>query len=265
MIHRIITGVILGGVALSLILVGPQWAIVSALVLVSGICAFELYGMSMPERRLEIWLGALLCVGLMSVVGLVTSGRALLPWVLPVSFAAAIVVPALLVLWRPDPLDRAAKRLLTLWGGLIYVGGCFAFTLVLASKPEHLLLGFLVVFAGDTGAYFVGRAVGRHKLYEKISPKKTIEGAVGGLALSVLGAWAAKWTFLPELTGLQCLLVGAVGGAFGQVGDLVESLLKRASGVKDSGRLLPGHGGFLDRLDGFLFAAPIFALMLSQF
>jgi phosphatidate cytidylyltransferase len=117
-----------------------------------------------------------------------------------------------------------------------------------------LLLG--IVWLADTGAYFTGRAVGRHKMYPAVSPGKTWEGAVGGILSSIAGGFLAKALVLPNLTVWQVLLVSVPAGALGQAGDLCESLLKRSYGVKDSGRSIPGHGGVLDRFDAIFFAAP---------
>ena len=125
---------------------------------------------------------------------------------------------------------------------------------------RYILLLLVVVWAGDTGGYFGGRSFGgkffTRKLAPHISPKKTWEGAIAGLSASVVGAVAISLAFgglgpLPVI-----VLCGAAGGFFGQLGDLVESSMKRFAGVKDSGTILPGHGGFLDRVDGVLFAAP---------
>ena len=119
-----------------------------------------------------------------------------------------------------------------------------------------MLLVLLVAWIADTGAYFAGRFLGKTKLYEAVSPKKTWAGAWGGLAGSVLGAAVLKVVHSDELTWLDVVLIAMPGGILGQLGDLAESLIKRSVGVKDSGALLPGHGGMLDRIDAVLFIAP---------
>ncbi len=126
----------------------------------------------------------------------------------------------------------------------------------------------LVTWATDTGAYTFGRMLGRHKLIPSVSPSKTIEGATGGLIVAVLGAWAYSQFLLKPFAQLGLsptgiLLFGLAIGIVGQVGDLAESLLKRDAGVKDSSRLLPGHGGILDRFDSLLFALPVAYLLLG--
>jgi phosphatidate cytidylyltransferase len=120
-----------------------------------------------------------------------------------------------------------------------------------------LLLFFLIVFAGDTGAYYVGRAIGSHKLAPRISPGKTIEGAFGGLLANVAAALIAHYTFFPELQTTHAVGLALVMGALGQIGDLCESMLKRGAQAKDAGQIIPGHGGVLDRLDSLLFNAPV--------
>jgi phosphatidate cytidylyltransferase len=114
-----------------------------------------------------------------------------------------------------------------------------------------------IIFAGDIGAYYVGSNLGRHKLCPRVSPGKTVEGALGGIAGNLLVGSIFKALFLPHLAWGWCLLFFVLAGAAGQVGDLFESSLKRASGIKDSGVVLPGHGGILDRIDALLFAAPV--------
>ncbi len=129
-----------------------------------------------------------------------------------------------------------------------------------ARGPVLVLWMLLLVFAADIGAFFAGRRFGRHKLAPRVSPGKTWEGAVGGLAAVALVAAAGAWHFglaLAPAVGFGCLL-----GAFSVVGDLTESLFKRSAGLKDSGNLLPGHGGILDRIDSITAAAPLFALGL---
>jgi len=113
-----------------------------------------------------------------------------------------------------------------------------------------------VLFAGDTAAYYVGRAFGRYKLSPRISPGKTLEGAVGGLAGNLfIGILFKIWCFPESRWGHWIALIMVIGG-LGQVGDLVESMLKRSVQLKDSGKIFPGHGGLLDRIDALIFAAP---------
>jgi phosphatidate cytidylyltransferase len=107
----------------------------------------------------------------------------------------------------------------------------------------------MFAWLADTGGYFTGRFFGRHKLYEAVSPKKTTEGLVGALLAAVLGALLAHFWYLPVIPLVDAVVLALVAGLFGQLGDLGESLLKRSTGVKDSGEIVPGHGGMLDRLD----------------
>ena len=110
---------------------------------------------------------------------------------------------------------------------------------------------------GDSAAYYVGSSWGKRKLYPEVSPKKSIEGALGGLAGSLAGAVVFKLLWFPDLPLIHCLVVALFAAVLAQLGDLFESLLKRSFGVKDSGMIIPGHGGILDRLDSILFAAPV--------
>jgi phosphatidate cytidylyltransferase len=125
-------------------------------------------------------------------------------------------------------------------------------------------LAIVVTFGNDTGAYFAGRAFGKHKLAPAISPGKTVEGAVGGLLASLIVTFVARAFFMDALTIQDCLMVGVPAAIVGPVGDLVESLLKRSVGAKDSGRLLPGHGGILDRIDALLFVGAYVCLYATQ-
>jgi len=151
--------------------------------------------------------------------------------------------------------------------GFVYLGLLPAYAYRLLDLT-HGLVWFLtllaVVFAGDIGAYLVGITVGKHKINPRLSPKKTWEGAIGGL----LGSLAAGFVcsrFLPDIQVNAILVTAVCAGFVAQFGDFFESLLKRVADVKDSGSLMPGHGGILDRIDGVLFASPIIMLVASLF
>lgn len=141
-----------------------------------------------------------------------------------------------------------------------YLGGHLVAVRMGFEQPRaaHLLsFFFLVIMGSDAGAYYTGRLLGRHKLAPKISPGKTWEGAVGGMAASLLMAVAAYYWFFPELPLKAALPLAAVMNLLGVLGDLTESAIKRGAGAKDAAQILPGHGGLLDRLDSLLFNAPV--------
>jgi len=159
---------------------------------------------------------------------------------------------------QEDPLHNASVRVGWLLGTPVYVGGTLAaVALVRDFEPTGawVLLTMVLAWGSDTSAYFVGRKFGKTKLAPRISPKKTLEGSAGGLAASVVGAVIMSF-FLPGLATLDAVALGILAGAGGQAGDLLMSVLKRSSGVKDSGGILPGHGGILDRADALAFTAP---------
>lgn len=122
---------------------------------------------------------------------------------------------------------------------------------------DLVFLLFFVVWASDVAAYYVGSGFGRHALAPSLSPKKTVEGAIGGLAGALLASFAARFWFIGRLEPIDCVILGASLGVIGILGDLVESMLKRGAGVKDSASLVPGHGGLLDRVDSLLYSAPV--------
>ncbi len=175
-------------------------------------------------------------------------------------FAALLLIPASYVFGkRPleDSLPSSAIALL----GTTYVGLLSGSLIRLrhdfpeGSKLVYFLL--LVVWLGDSGAYYVGKTFGKHKLSPRISPKKTVEGLFGGVAASIITAVTIHFTFFPEFPLLHAIIAGVILSFAGVVGDLAESMWKRSASVKDSGTLIPGHGGFLDRFDSILFTAPI--------
>jgi len=161
----------------------------------------------------------------------------------------------------------AARQLKLGAGTLAIVPAWAAMVMIHAGEPNGarwLLTALMIVWAADSGAYFAGRALGRHKLAPRISPNKTWEGLFGGLVAGLLialafGGWASDWQY--SLAGTGALLLVTTVAVFASVlGDLFESLLKRHAGAKDSGSIIPGHGGVLDRIDGVLAALPVFAV-----
>ncbi len=204
-------------------------------------------------------------------LGLLLALRPLAPWSLPLGVAAAILLFVGSVFIRAGehkPIERLAATGL----GLLYPVLPLSFLVDLrqAEGPEVgsaeafylVLTTFLLVWATDTFAYYTGRAFGRRPLAPAISPKKTMEGSLGGVAGAVVVAVVLKLTLLPFLAWAHLAALALIGGVVSQLGDLAESRLKRSVGMKDSGSLLPGHGGVLDRFDAVIVAAPLIFLYL---
>jgi phosphatidate cytidylyltransferase len=169
----------------------------------------------------------------------------------------------LLTLTHLGDMKSAALRACAMGMGPLFVGVPLTLLAILrrdlgdTTGPGFVVMAIMFAWFGDTGGYFAGRFLGKHKLYEAVSPKKTVEGAVGGLGGSVLGALMAHFWFLPELPLVDGVILAIVAGAAGQAGDLGESVLKRSTGVKDSGGIVPGHGGILDRVDALLVTSAV--------
>ncbi len=153
--------------------------------------------------------------------------------------------------------------------GLFYIGGgCIFLTMIPYKENEFakfLIMGiFVLIWVNDSFAYLVGKSIGRTKLFPSISPKKTWEGTLGGLVFALIAAYFMS-LYEPNISMMQWLILATVVVITGSIGDLIESKFKRAAGVKDSGAILPGHGGMLDRLDSLVFAAPFAYLTLNIF
>jgi len=261
---RILTGLVLAPTAIAGVLWLPtQWlALVAAVLLLAGLWEWtRLTGLSDPLPRLGyITANALMIAALAWAAG---------PHLFALKAAALLGVAwwvlALAWLWRFEfgQADRGRFRILKLLAGSLAAVPAWAALVWLHQLPEHgprwALFAVMLVWAADTGAYFVGVRMGKHKMAPRISPNKSWEGFWGGLAgASLIAVFAVKllglgWDDLPVLVFLTI-----VAAMMSVAGDLFESLLKRHSGHKDSGRLLPGHGGMLDRLDSLLAALPVF-------
>ena len=164
-------------------------------------------------------------------------------------------------------IDRVLTYIIKCCAGILYccyLPASIIWTLQTNFGLEWFFCLLAVVFAGDIGAYIFGSLFGKTKIAPLLSPKKSLQGALGGLAFSTLTAVAFSY-FLPHTPIWILALTGLLGGVLGQVGDFFESLVKRVAGVKDSGSIMPGHGGILDRLDGVLLSGPLFYLMAAYF
>jgi phosphatidate cytidylyltransferase len=255
----------IGNTALRFLTVAPLvplliWAIVwerhlafsLVIAVATPLTLFEFFGMSLKDPT-ERWFGILAGTGL----------AAAFYWWPPSLIAvlpAAVILPALFYLFRFADLTTVMSRLGLTTFGIFYAGFLIAFVAMqkrdLPNGGDWVLITLMTAWFGDTGAYFAGKAFGKNKLYPAISPGKTRAGAVGGLFGSVGASVLANLWFFPELGWVHGVVVTLVGSMLGQTGDLVESMMKRSFGVKDSGKLLPGHGGILDRIDAVIFIAP---------
>ena len=176
--------------------------------------------------------------------------------------ALVLIVVPMISLWRGDSMDDKFGNLIMTLFPVLFIGlltGYLVGLRVLPGADGHDLpfLLLFVVAAGDTGAYYGGRTLGRHPMAPRLSPRKTWEGLLVGIACAVGGAFLARAWFIYGLTVVDCVVLGIVLALVGSAGDLVESALKRWAGAKDSSAIIPGHGGVLDRLDALLFAAPV--------
>jgi phosphatidate cytidylyltransferase len=287
LITRVASAAVLIPIIVGVILLGEPWlsllvGVVAFLALVELIALLDAAGFE-PPQVLALALGiAVTGAGLVAANAALVGGllaellRATTTPGLPlVAFAAAIILLGMAAFARPDPRSGFLTWATTSFG-VAYIGLLAPFVALVghlgppASSaaatlgPSGLragvawtLLLVLVVWGYDTGAYLTGRWLGRRRLIDHISPSKTLEGLVGGLLTGTLAAGLGAW--LVGLEPWHPLLIGPLVGIAAQAGDLAESLVKRAAGRKESGFLIPGHGGMLDRIDSFLFAAPVLA------
>ncbi len=276
--QRIITAIVfvaamLGGVF------GGQLILLALFALITAGCLWELAGLLITEeeskmlrRVLGTFFGTFVYLFLsLSLIGILyQEDQAIFQMILIVIGFSIFVIE--LYLNPKQPFANIGYYFL----GAIYLGLPFALLQDIAAPEFRYCLNIgeyyplrvfgllLLIWTNDTMAYFVGSQLGRRKLFERISPNKTWEGTIGGGICTVLMAWGLSF-IIKDFAQIQWLALGVVAAVFGTLGDLVESMLKRSVGVKDSGNLLPGHGGLLDRFDAFIFALPFFWLALMVF
>jgi phosphatidate cytidylyltransferase len=177
---------------------------------------------------------------------------------LPVAASAFVIMIARLFSARP--VNGAIEDVASTFLGVFYVAMLFAYQVAVRTGEDGkqwLVFLYFIIWASDIGAYSIGIPFGKHRLYAKVSPKKSIEGLLGALVASAAMALLCRAWFMPAIGAGEAIAVALMLAIVGTVGDLVESLFKRSAGVKDSGTLIPGHGGILDRMDSMLFAAPV--------
>lgn len=255
MFKRIVAALVGLAIVLPLLIWGGEPGIIG-LVAVVLLIAFDEYArLTLPDVRGKA-LGVLVVGGLGVYAAMVFGlpGQAM-----PALVAAFLLTLASALLGMPDN-ERAAAFVWRVSAGLLYLPVLLAYIPLLRRLQHGLAWIFLVLavtWLGDSVALFVGKAFGRHKLFERVSPKKTWEGAAGGMAGAVGAAAIVRQVGLPDLPWGHVVALAVVLELAAVGGDLVESTFKRAVGVKDSGRIMPGHGGILDRIDALLLSAPV--------
>jgi len=252
---RVLTALVLLPLVIYVVLWSPAWAVLGVTALVAVLCYHEYLRIAAAYQAGSF--GPLGYGAGLLVLALTSSEGAL----------AVVIAAALIALsWalRADDLRGGIVRAAFLVLGVVYVFGCWRFAPLLRQQSPYWLFYALVLnWIGDMGAYYVGRAFGRHKLAPVVSPGKSWEGSAASLAASLIfGFFFLRWA-IPAVSPADALALTAAANVAGQFGDLCESALKRGAGVKDSGSLLPGHGGMLDRVDSTLFTLPVVYLYVA--
>jgi len=244
---RILTAAALIPIVVYVVLWANFWAFIAVLVTVAFLCyrefngVAEAYGFGAPG---PLGYGA----------GLLLLAWRQETWLLVLGLALILLALAM----RGDDLAKSLPRAAVLLAVIVYIFGCWKCAIPLRDlNPHWLMYALLVNWVGDMGAYYVGRRWGRHKMAPRVSPHKSWEGAVASVAASLLIAGPYLLRFVPGVAVAQAVALTIAANAAGQLGDLTESAMKRGAGLKDSGMILPGHGGFLDRVDSTLFSLPL--------
>ena len=254
---RLATAAVAVPLLLLLLYRGPAWGLYLLILPATLIGTYELLGMTHPGDRVSQGIGLALAAG--SSAALYFQGHDVR--VVLTVLAVVPVAGPVLTLVRLGDVQTSALRATTMSMAPLFVSAPLAWlATVRRDVPEgasYVVMTLMFAWFSDTGGYFAGRFLGKHKLYPAVSPKKTVEGALGGLAGSVIGGLLAHFWYLPRIPLLHVVPLALVAGALGQAGDLGESLIKRATGVKDSGAIVPGHGGILDRIDALILTSTV--------
>jgi phosphatidate cytidylyltransferase len=247
---RILTAVVLTPLFVWLILFAPFEAFRVSLVIVGALAFFEFSQIAGHGGVLPAWIGALAGTGVIYATD-------------PAPITVIVALLGMTVAMRAADLRESLPVAGSFALGVLYIFGAWrCATELRLINPHWLLFAMLLSWIGDTAALYVGKSLGRNKLAPRVSPAKTWEGAIGSVIGAVIGGALYAHYLIPSASMLQVGMLATAGNIAGQVGDLAESAFKRGAGVKDSGTLLPGHGGWLDRIDSSLFAVPVVYALL---
>lgn len=253
--QRVATSLLLGLPLVLLLATGPLWSWALLVATVSALGLWEIHGLFFREPLPRPWQLFFILAGVSLPLATALGGIVWLHIALVTAFFTSFVLLLMI-----SPLDSAGIPRLALFQlGWLYIPYLLSYVLLIGENGQGRTWVFfvlVVIIAGDAGAFYCGRALGRRKLYEEVSPKKTVEGSVGGLLASVCFGVIFGALFIKGSSVAWIVMLSTAFGLVGQIGDLIESMIKRVSGKKDSSRLLPGHGGILDRVDSLLFVFP---------
>jgi phosphatidate cytidylyltransferase len=255
---RLATAAVCVPLILLLLYRGPSWGFYLMVFPAVVIGTWELFSMTHAGDRVAQVFGAVL--GAITSLAIYTGSHDA-----RVVITVLVTLPLLgpfVTLVRLGSIETAALRAFAMSFGPLFVAVPLTLLALLRSDmgsdgASYVVMTMMFAWWGDTGGYFAGRFLGKRSLYPAVSPKKTVEGAIGGLAGSIAGALCAHFWYLPSIPLVNAVVLAVVAGALGQAGDLSESLIKRSTGVKDSGQIVPGHGGILDRVDALIVTSAI--------
>jgi phosphatidate cytidylyltransferase len=272
--RRIIFAVIAAPLSIAVVYFG-DWALAIVLSVLAALAAWEFFRMARESGALPLELAG---IGLAALLPIAVHAQRLGVYTLSLTaIVAMILVLFASTIWLRGPAGKPLSSVATTTFGVLYAG-LFSYIYALryhdyavgaAAGTALVFLPILLTWATDIGAYAVGRSMGKRKLIPSVSPGKTVEGAAGGLAIAILVCLLyVRFILMPfALLGMTiqgAILFAIVVSVAAQTGDLAESLLKREAGVKDSSRIIPGHGGILDRFDSMLFVMPVAFLLLGR-
>lgn len=254
---RLTTAAVVSPLLLWLLFWGPAWGWFLMIWAATGLAAFEVFSMTHPRDPVSRGIGVVTSLAVCGVVYFYTSDARVLLTLVFVTTLVGMFVP----LWRLGEVHEAGHRMMAGIAVPWYIALLGSLALIRRDMGEqgagYVLMTLMFAWMADTGGFFAGRSFGKHRLYPKVSPNKTWEGFAGALVGAAFGAALAHFWYLPAIPLAHALLLAVVAGGLGQLGDLTESLLKRATDVKDSGNIIPGHGGLLDRVDALLVASSV--------